>query len=155
MIDEFVIDIQRASQFVSQPTDEELASWAKKLLELNQLKQAELSIRIIDEKEMQALNFEYRKKHKATNVLSFPAHMPEGFALPVPLLGDIVICAPVIVAEAKAQGKTLEAHWVHMLLHGILHLLGFDHQTDKQAEVMEKKEVEILSQLGFSDPYKD
>lgn len=112
---------------------------------------AELSIRIVDRDEMQALNLRYRRRDYATNVLSFPADLPEELALP--LLGDMAICAPVVLEEAQRQGKELAAHWDHMLVHGALHLLGYDHETDHEALAMESLEIRILADLGWPDPY--
>ncbi len=110
----------------------------------------DLSIRIVDEAESQDLNSRYRHKHKPTNVLSFPY---DGETLDVPVLGDIVICAPVIAREAQEQGKEPRAHWAHMVVHGCLHLLGYDHENDKDAVEMERREREILADFGFPDPY--
>lgn len=102
--------------------------------------------------EMQKLNKQYRDKDKATNVLSFPMQSPE--EIDVCLLGDIVLCAAVINREAKQQSKAENAHWAHMVVHGMLHLQGFDHIKNEQAEEMEQLEIKILNQLGFDDPYK-
>lgn len=113
--------------------------------------QTELTLRIVDEAESAALNATYRHKSGPTNVLSFPFEAPPGVALP--LLGDLVICAPVVEREAQAQGKALEAHWAHMVVHGCLHLLGHDHLCAEEAVVMETREIEILSTLGYPDPY--
>jgi len=112
----------------------------------------ELSIRIVDENESAELNRRYRNKTGSTNVLSFPAELPENLNLP--LLGDLVICAPVVSKEAQQQGKSELAHWAHMVIHGTLHLLGYDHQNDEQANIMEGHEISILNSLGFSNPYK-
>ena len=100
---------------------------------------------------MQQLNAHYRGRDYATNVLSFPADLPE--ELEVPLLGDVVICAPVVRDEARDQGKTLAAHWDHMLIHGVLHLLGYDHESDHEAQEMEALEIRALASLGWTDPY--
>lgn len=107
----------------------------------------ELCIRIVDESESAALNRLYRKKNKPTNVLAFPLDMHSG------LLGDLVICAKVVRKETFEQGKTLNAHFSHMVVHGVLHLLGFDHQTDNEAFEMESLEIKFLQALGFSTPY--
>ncbi len=117
------------------------------------LDEAEVSLYIVDEAESQELNAQYRGKDKPTNVLSFPADIPEEVG--VPLLGDLVVCAPVVEREAQEQGKTLEAHWAHMLVHGSLHLLGYDHIEDDEADVMEALETEIITGLGFPAPYQD
>lgn len=115
----------------------------------------ELSLRIVDQPEMQALNKRYRSKDKPTNVLSFPAELPPGLPdeIALPLLGDVVICAPVVMCEAQMQNKPLAAHWDHMLIHGVLHLLGFDHETDNEAEEMESLETRLLKELGWPCPY--
>lgn len=110
-----------------------------------------VSIRIVDTVESAQLNQVYRRKSGPTNVLSFPFEVPAG--VPNELLGDLAICAPVVEREAKAQGKPAEAHWAHMVVHGILHLRGFDHCDDAEAERMETLEAEILGRLGYPDPY--
>ena len=113
---------------------------------------AEIGLCIVDEPESQALNLRYRGLDKPTNVLSFPAELPT--ELNLPLLGDLVVCAPVVAREATEQGKQLEAHWAHMLVHGTLHLLGYDHINDADAEQMEALETDILTSLGYPDPYQ-
>ena len=117
------------------------------------IREADLAIRIVDEREGQALNRHYRGKDYATNVLSFPAELPEGVKLP--LLGDLVICAPVVAREAAEQGKPVAAHYAHLTVHGVLHLLGWDHEHDKDAEAMEQLEREVLAELGLPDPYAE
>jgi probable rRNA maturation factor len=123
------------------------------------IREADLAIRIVDAREGRALNRHYRGKDYATNVLSFPADAAEGVKLPkgvkMPLLGDLVICAPVVAREAKEQGKALNAHYAHLTVHGALHLLGWDHEDDREAECMEQLEREILAGLGIDDPYPD
>ncbi|GAB2788308.1 rRNA maturation RNase YbeY [Dyella kyungheensis] len=114
-------------------------------------KAAELSIRIVDAKEGRTLNRDYRGKDYATNVLSFPVELPPGINLP--LIGDLVICAPVVAREALEQGKPSRHHWAHMTVHGVLHLIGYDHIDDKEAEQMEALETRILAGLGIDDPY--
>lgn len=114
---------------------------------------SEVTIRIVDEAEMTELNETYRHKSGPTNVLSFPFDAP--IELEVKLLGDIVICASVVNKEAKAQGKSSDAHWAHMVVHGILHLQGYDHIEDDEAEVMEALEINLLQQLGYTNPYID
>lgn len=115
--------------------------------------EAELSIRIVDRDESQALNKQYRDKDKPTNVLSFPADLPP--EVDIPLLGDLVICASVVEQEAQEQNKSLEAHWAHMAIHGCLHLLGFDHIEDTEAEEMEALESRLITGLGYAEPYPD
>jgi metalloprotein, YbeY/UPF0054 family len=123
------------------------------------IREADLAIRIVDAKEGRALNRHYRGKDYATNVLSFPAEVAEGVKLPkgvkMPLLGDLVLCAPVIAREAREQGKPLNAHYAHLTVHGALHLLGWDHEDECDAECMEKLEREILAGLGIDDPYRE
>lgn len=115
------------------------------------IREADLAIRLVDEAEGRALNRHYRGKDYPTNVLSFPAELPEGVKLP--LLGDLVICAPVVAREAAEQAKALRAHYAHLTVHGVLHLLGWDHEDDIEAEAMEQLEREILAGLGIDDPY--
>jgi probable rRNA maturation factor len=114
-------------------------------------KPAELAIRIVDTAEGQALNRDYRGKDYATNVLSFPAELPPGVNLP--LIGDLAICAPVVAREAAEQGKKPRDHWAHLTVHGTLHLLGYDHIDEAEAEAMEALETRILAGLGIADPY--
>ena len=115
------------------------------------IRRADLAIRLVDAKEGRALNRHYRGKDYATNVLSFPVELPEGVTLP--LLGDLVICAPVVAKEALEQGKPLSAHYAHLTIHGVLHLLGLDHEDEREAEAMEQIERDILATLGLPDPY--
>ena len=117
------------------------------------IKRADIAIRVVDEPEGRRLNHHYRGKDYATNVLSFPAELPEGVTLP--LLGDLVICAPVVVREADEQGKPLNAHYAHLTVHGVLHLLGLDHEDEREAEAMEAIERAVLAELGHADPYSD
>jgi probable rRNA maturation factor len=114
--------------------------------------EAEVTVRIVDEAESAELNSTYRKKQGPTNVLSFPFEAPPGVELP--LLGDIVICAPVVAHEAREQGKTPEAHWAHMVVHGAFHLLGYDHIEPAEAEAMEALETAVLAGLGYPNPYE-
>ena len=121
------------------------------------IRDADLAIRIVDSEEGRALNRHYRGKDYATNVLSFPAELPEGLPKGVkfPLLGDLVICAPVVAREANEQGKPRNAHYAHLTIHGCLHLLGMDHIDPREAEAMEQLERDILAGLGVPDPYQD
>ncbi len=121
------------------------------------IREADLAIRLVDVEEGRALNRHYRGKDYATNVLSFPAELPEGLpkGVKLPLLGDLVICAPVVAREAREQGKPLNAHYAHMTVHGCLHLLGWDHEEPREAEAMEQLERDILAGLGLPDPYLD
>jgi len=149
----YQIDIEINSQSTSIPSQEKCEDWISAVLKTQQLDDAEVSVYIVDEDESQELNSQYRGKDSPTNVLSFPADIPEEVG--VPLLGDLVICAPVVEREAQEQHKTLEAHWAHMLVHGSLHLLGYDHIDDDEAEVMEALETKIIMALGFSAPYEN
>ena len=144
-----IIAVQNATSFTSVPSDQQFARWAGAAL--HQHGDAELLIRLVDRRESRQLNTRYRHKNNATNVLSFPADLPEEVGLA--LLGDIVICAPVVAEEARDQHKTAEAHWAHLTIHGILHLLGHDHQLEEEAAEMESIESKILKSLGFPDPY--
>jgi len=115
----------------------------------------QMTVRIVDEAEIAQLNEQYRQKSGTTNVLSFPFEMPPGMPEPLPetVLGDVVICAAVVAREAEEHHKALEAHWAHMVVHGTLHLLGYDHLSDDEAQEMESLEVAVLGELGFSNPY--
>ena len=121
----------------------------------SRIREADLAIRIVGTKEARSLNHHYRGKDYATNVLSFPADLPDGLpdGVRLPLLGDLVICAPVVEREAREQNKPLAAHYAHLTVHGALHLLGWDHDNDSDAECMEQLERDILATLGVSDPY--
>jgi probable rRNA maturation factor len=145
--------LQVASESAALPNAEAFQLWAEAAIAKVDKSQddCELSLRIVDEAEGLELNHQYRHQDKATNVLSFPADLPPGVDLP--LLGDLVICAPVVSFEAQAQNKALMAHWAHMVVHGILHLKGYDHQDDTEANTMENLETEILTQLGYPAPY--
>lgn len=121
------------------------------------IREADLAVRVVGSKEGRALNRHYRGKDYATNALSFPADIAEGVKMPkgvkMPLLGDLVLCAPVIAREAKEQKKPLAAHYAHLTVHGTLHLLGWDHADAREAECMEQLEREILAGMGLPDPY--
>lgn len=145
------------------PTTEQFRQWVEVVLENvpasarvkdEQHTLCEVAIRVVDEQESATLNETYRNKQGATNVLSFPFAAPVGMpSQDLLLLGDLAICASVVIREAQEQDKPLPAHWAHMVVHGILHLLGYDHQDDAQAQVMERLETDILAQLGIADPY--
>lgn len=148
------VDIEIASASQQIPDSTLIEQWigaALAQVESFNRTDAEVSLYIVDEDEGQSLNQQYRAKDYPTNVLSFPADLPE--ELNLPLLGDLVVCAPVVEREALEQQKTLTAHWAHMLVHGTLHLLGFDHIDDDEAEAMEALETRILTSLGFDAPY--
>jgi len=117
--------------------------------------EAQLAIHLVDIEQGRALNRDYRHKDYPTNVLSFPTERPPGLPenVPFPELGDLVLCAPVVAREAREQGKPLQAHYAHLTVHGVLHLLGWDHENQTEAEAMEQREREILAGLGIADPY--
>lgn len=143
------LDLQSACSAPDLPDEDSFRRWAG--LALQGKPGHELTIRLVDEAESQSLNRQYRGKDSPTNVLSFPADLPP--ELNIPLLGDLVICAQVVAREALEQDKPLQAHWAHMVIHGCLHLLGYDHSEDSEAEQMEALERQLLAQLGIADPY--
>ena len=145
-----VVDVQYACDCPSIPDAKQITDWGKDILKDLQA-DAECTIRIVDVAEGARLNERWRKAPGPTNVLAFPVD-GLGRSRP-PLLGDIVICAPVVATEAKVQGKSIHAHWAHMMVHGILHLLGYDHADMQQAARMEALEIKILSTLGYENPY--
>jgi probable rRNA maturation factor len=146
------VDIDNACSATDIPSDAQFLQWATAALQ-GIRQRADIAIRIVDETEGAALNAQYRHKNYATNVLSFPSDLPESYE--PPLLGDIVICAAVVAREAQEQNKALLAHWAHMVVHSCLHLMGFDHIDDADADVMEAKEVAVLHALGFANPYEE
>jgi len=149
------VDIQLASESSPLPSEEQLTLWAQTALSAFK-DEAQLSIRLVDDEESQQLNHEYRGKDKPTNVLSFPFEVPEelqGIEDISSLIGDLVICVPVVSREAQEQNKTFEHHFAHMVVHGCLHLLGYDHIKDEEAEIMEDLERQILAKLEIADPY--
>ncbi len=144
------LDLQIAVADPGLPDPAVFARWANAALE-GRSTDAELTIRVVDSAESRSLNSTYRGKDAPTNVLSFNAELPPEVDLP--LLGDLVICAPVVAAEAREQGKALDAHWAHLVVHGCLHLVGFDHENEADARTMEGLETVILAKLGYPDPY--
>ncbi|CAI0794905.1 rRNA maturation RNase YbeY [Serratia proteamaculans] len=146
-----ILDLQLACADNSGLPDEAtFQRWLEGVLPQFQ-EEAEVTIRLVDEAESNELNLTYRGMDKPTNVLSFPFEAPPGIELP--LLGDLIICRQVVEREAVEQDKALEAHWAHMVVHGSLHLLGYDHIEDDEAEEMESLETEIMHGLGYPDPY--
>ena len=146
-----IIDLQIAcEQETGLPTAEQIEQWATAAVQ-PQSDEMEMTVRIVDEAESHALNLNYRGKDRPTNVLSFPFECPDEVELP--LLGDLVICRQVVEREAQEQDKPVIAHWAHMVVHGSLHLLGYDHIEDDEAEEMESLETQIMTELGFADPY--
>jgi probable rRNA maturation factor len=158
-----ILDLQLASDCADIPTQQDIQLWLDALLSYQQIADKEITVRIVDDEEIQQLNQQYRGNDKPTNVLSFPFEMPE-LNLPDGLqindtisnfLGDIVICAQVVTRESKQQNKRLSHHWAHMLVHGTLHLLGYDHIEEQDAEEMEGIEIAILQKLAIDDPYQN
>ena len=147
------LDLQLATDASKLPAEAQLRRWVELALR-QRTADSELTIRLVDAEEGQELNRTYRHKDYATNVLSFPAEVPDGL-LDIPLLGDLVICVPVVEREAREQNKSPEAHWAHLVIHGCLHLLGYDHIDDEEAEEMEGLERQLLAELGYPDPYRD
>ena len=152
-----MIDLQNMTDSEQIPSAEDFESWVRTALELegSRLEQPELTIRVVSAEESQQLNHDYRDKDKPTNILSFPFEAPE--MLPkdalAELLGDLVICETVMKAEALQQNKLESSHWAHLVVHGVLHLLGHDHMEPEQADAMESLEIAILKKLGIDDPY--
>ncbi len=147
------LSIQNASAAETLPTRAQIRQWTEAALQPG-IAKAEITFRIVDAEEGQALNRDYRGKDYATNVLTFTFddEMP---AIPgLPLLGDIVLCAPVVAREAAEQAITLEAHYCHLVVHGVLHLQGFNHIEENEAEAMEARETQIVTSLGYDDPYR-
>jgi len=133
------------------PPATRMRAWVEAALRAARRRTGEVSVVLVDEAEGRRLNLQYRGRDYATNVLSFPADLPTGVRSP--LLGDLVVCAPVVARESTEQRKRLADHYAHMLVHGSLHLLGYDHVDDAEAERMEALETRILARLGIADPY--
>ena len=145
------VDLQIATENIEGlPTEEQIVQWATAAVQ-PEGDEVEMTVRIVDEAESHELNLTYRGKDRPTNVLSFPFECPDEVELP--LLGDLVICRQVVEREAAEQDKPLMAHWAHMVVHGSLHLLGYDHIENDEAEEMESLETQIMQGLGFDDPY--
>lgn len=150
------VSVSYAAPRAGVPSAVSFRKWVAAALQ-SRIREADLAVRIVGAKEGRALNRHYRGRDYATNVLSFPADIAEGVRLPagvrMPLLGDIVLCAPVVAREAREQRKPVAAHYAHLTVHGALHLLGWDHQDPREAECMEALEREVLASLGIDDPY--
>ncbi len=146
------IDLQVASCNPDVPELEQFEYWIAAVL-AGVRDAAEIAIRVVDEEEGRELNAIYRGHDYATNILAFQAELPEG--VEATLLGDLVICAPLVVREAAEQDKRLAAHWAHLVVHGVLHLLGYDHEEEAAAAMMESQERLVLAKLGYPDPYPD
>ncbi len=147
-----ILDFQIVSCSIKIPPENLFQYWIDAVL-TNKNEDSEIVIRIIDEEEMIIFNQQYRDKKASTNILSFPYEAPTGFNSI--LLGDLLICAPVIEKEAVQQNKSLNNHWAHIVIHGVLHLLGYDHIEDEEAEEMEAKEIEILKKIKIKNPYQE
>lgn len=144
------LDIQIVSEVRELPENNQFQRWVDAVLSDDRTN-AEIVIRIVDEAESAALNEQYRHKQGPTNILSFPFEAPPG--VDMDLLGDLVVCAPVVAREAQQQHKPLCDHWAHIIVHGVLHLLGYDHIKDDEAEQMEALEIKILHFLNIQNPY--
>ena len=144
------INVEYVSNASELPAEAMVAHWAQAALEGYE-RDVEVGVRIVDESEIIELNQRFRKKTEPTNVLSFPFEDPPGTQTDV--LGDVVVCAPIVSSQAQTEGKPLSAHWAHMVVHGIMHLRGYDHETPEEADAMEHMETHILEGLGFPDPY--
>jgi len=149
-----MITVQYAADKKLAPAKAQICKWAEQAL-AGQTDKTDVTIRIVDSKEMATLNSTYRKKSGPTNVLSFPIDLPDEIKRECPLLGDIVICAEVVNREASEQSKSQQSHWAHMVVHGIFHLLGYDHVKDDEADKMEAMEIAVMRKLGFANPYED
>ncbi|MCK5829743.1 MAG: rRNA maturation RNase YbeY [Methylococcales bacterium] len=147
-----VIDVQIVSQSEEIPTQEQFQYWVDAIL-TNSSENSEIVIRIVDEPEMIQFNHKYRNKEEATNILSFPFEIPDG--VKSNFLGDLLICTPIIEKEALLQNKELDHHWSHMIVHGVLHLLGYDHIDNHEAEEMEALEIKILKKINIENPYQE
>ena len=144
------VDLQVACDNKHVPSEENFQMWVNTALSQYN-KDFELTIRLVNIEESQQLNSQYRSKDKPTNVLSFPFEVPEGIELD--LLGDLIVCSDVVEKEAKDQNKPLLAHWAHMIIHGCLHLLGYDHINADEADEMEAIEIRLMAELGHKNPY--
>lgn len=149
----YYIDLQHATNEPPPFNDDLLRTWAELPL-VEHLDSAELTLRLVDRDEITQLNQNYRQQNKATNVLAFPSVIPDNIELEFPLLGDVIICPSVLHAESIELGKPLKEHWAHIVIHGVLHLLGYDHIKDSDTEIMQALEIKLLAKLGFANPYK-
>ncbi|QBR84221.1 rRNA maturation RNase YbeY [Legionella israelensis] len=154
MTNSYHIDIQKATEKNPPISENNLTRWAKLALR-DHIKIAELTIRLVDKEEITTLNRTYRKKDKATNVLAFPADVPKNIELDYPLLGDVIICPQVLEEESQKLDTSLIQHWAHIVIHGILHLLGYDHMIETDAVKMQSIEVRLLNELGYNNPYEN
>jgi len=146
------LTVQREIESALTPSDEQFLAWVEES-QLDPILSIEITLRIVDKVEIQSLNKLYLGKDKPTNVLSFVSEVPEG-AAPTQVLADIIICADIVAEEAQEYGKKLDDRWAHMVVHGCLHVQGFDHEQEDEREFMEAEECRILNGLGIRDPYQ-
>jgi probable rRNA maturation factor len=147
------IEVQMASGHRPLPGPQQLRDWAAATLAFEDRSAAEICVRIVDEPEGREFNARYRGIDSATNVLSFAADQA-GLPEELEPLGDILLCAPIVVREAELQGKPVNDHWAHLVVHGVLHLLGYDHDSEDEARAMEGREIDVLERLGIPNPYR-
>lgn len=147
-----LVDLQVVFEGELPVSEGTLVAWVTKVLE-EENTEYELTLRLVDIQEITHLNKMYRKKDKPTNVLAFPSAIPDTVVLEYPFLGDVIICPAVLQKEASEQNIPLNAHWAHIVTHGVLHLLGYDHQAEEDTKVMQNKEITVLASLGFHNPY--
>ncbi|MEK9626917.1 MAG: rRNA maturation RNase YbeY [Gammaproteobacteria bacterium] len=149
-----LIEVQRASGHAHEPSDGQVYQWVTAALHAVDRQSSTLTVRLVDEAEMASLNQQFRGRSGPTNVLSFAFESPPGVPELADVLGDVVICMPLVEKEAAEQQKTIPDHLGHLTVHGVLHLSGFDHETSAQAEAMEALEIQILASVGIQDPYR-
>ncbi len=149
----YYIDIQNATEHPLPYSEDELTQFAALALR-DQQNEAELTLRLVDSEEMIHLNHTYRKQNKTTNVLAFPCSLPNDVELECPLLGDVIICPEVLLEESKQFNKPLKEHWALIVIHGVLHLLGYDHIEEQDALKMQGIEIKLLTELGYANPYE-
>lgn len=151
-MNDYQIDIQQMTDLELPISLQDIDRWAKLTLE-NEVKQGELSISLVSKDEIRELNNTYRKKDKPTNVLAFPCKIPPMIELDLPPLGDVIICPEVLMFESEELHQPIRQHWAHIVIHGVLHILGYDHIEESDAEIMQALEIKLLKQLGFDNPY--
>lgn len=150
--DDSCVDIQRSEKIGTNPSDDEITSWITLTLQYHQCI-ANVSVRLVDEIEITSLNEQFRQRNQPTNVLSFPCDLRDETGMR--LLGDIVACEPIVIRQAQEQGKKPGDHWAHIIIHGLLHLMGYDHVEEQQAEEMETLEISLLREIDIDNPYTD
>lgn len=148
----YLIALQKVTDYPIPVQDDDLINWSNITLQKH-IKKAELTLRLVSKHEIHELNLRYRQQDKPTNVLAFPSQIPDFIPLEYSILGDVILCPEIIYEESLQQHKSLQAHWAHITIHGILHLLGFDHINPDDEIIMQTQEITILNQLGFPNPY--